>query len=194
MAAIYILIPVAYLAGSVNIGVLLFRAAGKPDPREFFSGNPGVFNIYRQSGPAWAGVVLALDTGRAALAAAAGLYFMPVEQIPFVGLALILGNRYPLFHGFQGGKGVANYLGFTMVIHPLMAGISAFLWVAVYKVARKAFVGSFAMVLVLAVGMIMKCGVGWGAVSTTLVTVGVIFWAHRPNVQAFLEKRTGTRG
>ncbi|HHC24907.1 MAG TPA: glycerol-3-phosphate acyltransferase, partial [Desulfobacterales bacterium] len=30
---------------------------------------------------------------------------------PWIGLSLILGNRFPCFHGFQGGKGVANYLG-----------------------------------------------------------------------------------
>ncbi|MBF0100353.1 MAG: glycerol-3-phosphate acyltransferase, partial [Desulfobacterales bacterium] len=50
-----ILCFIAYLLGSVNFSILLFKLMGKTDPRKQFSGNAGVVNVYRQSGIMWAG-------------------------------------------------------------------------------------------------------------------------------------------
>ena len=55
----------AYLAGSINFAILLFRLIGKDDPRMHFSGNAGVTNVYRQAGWPLAALVLILDMGRA---------------------------------------------------------------------------------------------------------------------------------
>ena len=66
----------------------------------------------------WAAVVLLLDVGRAVGLAALALALLPFALVPWVGLALVAGNRFPCFHGFRGGKGVASYLGFTIPIAP----------------------------------------------------------------------------
>jgi glycerol-3-phosphate acyltransferase PlsY len=59
----------AYLAGSINFAILLFRLLGKDDPRTRFSGNAGVTNVYRQAGWPLAAMVLVLDVGRAMVVA-----------------------------------------------------------------------------------------------------------------------------
>ena len=41
----------AYLAGSVNFSIILFRLLGRDDPRKSFSGNAGTTNVYRLAGP-----------------------------------------------------------------------------------------------------------------------------------------------
>jgi glycerol-3-phosphate acyltransferase PlsY len=126
----------AYAAGSINFSILLFRILGKGDPRKEFSGNAGVTNVYRQGGYLWATVVLLMDLARAMGIALISTSLLQMELVPWVGLGLILGNRFPCFHNFRGGKGVANYLGFTTVIAPLAAGVAALSWVVTYSIFR----------------------------------------------------------
>ena len=113
-----LLILLGYLAGSVNFAIILLRLLGREDPRTQFSGNAGTMNVRRQAGKGWASVVLLLDVGRAAALAALALYLLPVALVPWVGTALVLGNRFPCFHRFRGGKGVASFLGFTIPLAP----------------------------------------------------------------------------
>ena len=116
---IVILSVIAYLAGSINFAILIFKIFGKEDPRSKFSGNPGVTNIYRQAGKVWAALILILDIARSIGIAVLSIHILKFEFVPIIGFFLILGNRYPCFHQFRGGRGVANYLGFTVILSPL---------------------------------------------------------------------------
>ena len=155
-ATIIIAFLIAYIAGSINFSIFLFKALGKSDPREKFSGNPGVTNVRRQAGLMWASVVLSLDMGRALLTCYLSLRYLDLVFLPWVGLFLILGNRYPCFHKFKGGKGVANFLGFTAYFVPLAAIAASAGWVVTYLMTKKPFIGSFVMIAVLSAGTIMK--------------------------------------
>jgi acyl phosphate:glycerol-3-phosphate acyltransferase len=177
-----ILLPATYLVGSVNFPILLFRILGRDDPRYHFSGNAGVTNVYRQAGLWWAGLILLLDLGRAFAISGAALYLLPIYDAPSAGLALILGNRFPCFHQFRGGKGVASYLGFTALISPLSAIISAILWLVVYGVVRIPFIASFFMTASLMVGTIIACGYHPVATGGAIATALFIFYNHRRNM------------
>jgi glycerol-3-phosphate acyltransferase PlsY len=157
MKNIILSIILAYLAGSLNFSILLFKILGKEDPRGEFSGNPGVVNVYRQAGLPVAALVWLLDMGRSIGVALVCISLLSTALVPIGGLALILGNRYPCFHQFSGGKGVANYLGFTTIIAPLAAGTSALAWLVTFALVRIPFVGSFVMVSMLGVGTLLVC-------------------------------------
>jgi glycerol-3-phosphate acyltransferase PlsY len=173
----------AYVAGSVNFSILVFRFTGREDPRQHGSGNPGATNVYRQAGLAWAAGVLLLDMGRAMAVALLATTLLPVWQIPWVGLGLIMGNHWPLFHRFQGGKGVANYLGFTVIITPVWALIGALAWGTAHLVWQTPFLSSFAMVLCLAVGTALVQGMGaWGGLGAA-ATVVFIVACHHANIR-----------
>jgi len=118
---IILMLILAYIAGSINFAILLFKILGREDPRNKFSGNPGTSNVYRQAGMHWAAMVLILDMGRAVFIALISLNLLKTNYVPWIGFALILGNRFPCFHQFKGGKGVANFLGFAAVINPYTA-------------------------------------------------------------------------
>ena len=182
LTTIAILLPAAYIAGSVSFSILLFRMLGRDDPRYHFSGTAGTTNVYRQAGLFWAGVVLLLDLGRALAVSWAALYLLPINYVPWVGLALILGNRFPCFHQFRGGKGVASYLGFTAIISPYSAAFSALVWVGVYGIVRIPFIASFFMTFVLMVGTIIICGYQALATAGAIATALFIFYNHRQNV------------
>lgn len=176
----------AYIAGSVNFAILVFRARGLGDPRAGFSGNPGVTNVYRQAGMAWAALVLVLDIARAMAVAFAALYYLDTDQGPLVAFFLVAGNRFPCFHGFRGGKGVANYLGFNIIFSPMFAALSAAVWVAVHGVSRKPFIASLFMVLTLAAGMLAICGLTLSSVVGTAGTVALIVHGHLANLKSLL--------
>jgi glycerol-3-phosphate acyltransferase PlsY len=186
-------IVLAYLAGSINFSILLFKISGKEDPRKEFSGNPGVVNVYRQAGLLMAALVWLLDMGRAIGVALACSYLLSTALVPIGGLALILGNRFPCFHQFRGGKGVANYLGFTTIIAPQAAGISALAWLATFAVFRIPFVGSFVMVLILGAGTLLACNYDSLSAAAAAATVALIYYGQKRNVVELIQKRKGRR-
>ena len=185
MTSFLIILAGAYLAGSVNFAILLFAFLGKGDPRSRFSGNAGTVNVGRQAGAGWAALVLLLDLARAAAVAWAALSFLPGGQAPWAGLALVLGNSYPCFHGFRGGKGVAAYLGFTIPIAPLAALLSALVWGGVYGLTRLPFAASFGMVAVLAAGTVTASAWDPAASAATVLTALWIYGRHQRNVKEF---------
>ena len=185
---ILILFFLAYIAGSINFAILLFKVIKKDDPRTKFSGNAGTTNVYRIAGTFWAAAVFLLDIGRAVGVAAVSLHLLNPEFAPLAGLGLVLGNTYPLFHQFKGGKGVANYLGFTTLLSPLSAGLSALAWVIIYLIIRTPFIASFFMIAVLASGTIIINNFKPAAITGSTLTLFLILFNHRINLKEYLNK------
>jgi glycerol-3-phosphate acyltransferase PlsY len=181
----------AYLAGSVNFAVLFFKLAGREDPRSRFSGNAGTTNVYRQAGIPWAVLILVLDVGRAVAVAVAARHYITTEGgwLVWAGFFLILGNSFPCFHGFRGGKGVASYLGFTALIVPWGAMLAAVVWVLVYGVMRMPFIASFFMVAVLSIGHALSFQWAPAASAAAVATFALIVFNHRINIMQYRKDR-----
>ena len=182
MEKIILIYLVAYLAGSINFAIVFFKLAGKTDPRLSFSGNAGTTNVYRQAGYFWAAVILLLDLGRALGVAALAVYYLEVRYLPWAGFFLVLGNSFPCFHNFRGGKGVANYLGFTALISPWMALASAAIWLIAYGIGRITFIASFFMVFALALGQAFTLHWKFSALAGAAATFLLILFNHRKNI------------
>lgn len=182
MTEIILICLIAYLAGSVNFAIIFFKLAGKDDPRLNFSGNAGTTNVYRQAGRVWAAIVFLLDIGRAVAIAALAVYWIEAPFVPWAGFFLILGNSFPCFHGFHGGKGVANYLGFTAFVTPLSALLAAVIWLAVYGIYRIPFVASFFMVFALSIGLEFSFDWNFIAIIGASATFVLILFNHRRNI------------
>jgi glycerol-3-phosphate acyltransferase PlsY len=182
MEKIFLIHLFAYLAGSVNFAIIFFKLTGKEDPRLSFSGNAGTTNVYRQAGYFWATVILLLDIGRALGVAAVAVHFLEGKYLPWAGFFLVLGNSFPCFHGFRGGKGVANYLGFTALVAPWAALIAATIWLVIYGIVRITFIASFFMVFTLVCGQAYTLHWQLCAVSGTLGTFLLILFNHRKNI------------
>jgi len=180
----------AYLAGSVNFAIIFLKLAGKVDPRLNFSGNAGTTNVYRQAGILWAAVVFLLDIGRAITVAFMANYFLKNTLLPWACFFLVLGNTFPCFHGLRGGKGVANYLGFTLLVAPWSAVFAAAIWLAVYGIGHVTFIASFFMVFILACGQALTLHWHLKAVTGALATFLLILFNHRKNIANY-GKTTG---
>ncbi len=183
------MVLVTYLAGSINFAIIALRLLGKEDPRTKFSGNAGTTNVFRQAGGGWAALVLILDVGRAAGLALLAMALLPLAFVPWIGLALVAGNRFPCFHGFRGGKGVASYLGFVVPIAPWGAAAACLAWVAVHRIIRIPFIASFCMILVLGGAVVAAGDEGVLPVAGTAVTVALIVFNHKRNIVTLLDER-----
>ncbi|WP_447556599.1 glycerol-3-phosphate 1-O-acyltransferase PlsY [Vreelandella sp. EE22] len=118
-----------YLCGSWLAALSVCRLAGVADPRVSGSCNPGVSNVLRLYGPRLAGVTLVLDAAKAMpVVWAVKWHGLPVWVQGAVGLAVLLGHSYPLWHGFRGGKAVASAFGALLVLVPWVALVSAACW------------------------------------------------------------------
>ena len=132
------LLPIgAYLFGSISSAVLVCRAMGLGDPRDYGSGNPGATNVLRLGGKKAAAITLAADFAKGwlpvALAQAFGLSAMVVALI---GAGAFGGHLYPAFFKLRGGKGVATAAGvFTALNFAFGAGLFG-VWLAVALIFR----------------------------------------------------------
>lgn len=195
MKEIIIICLGAYVIGSINFAIVFFKLTGRTDPRLSFSGNAGTTNVYRQAGLPWAVLILILDIGRALAVAALAMHFLYGAWLPWAGFFLVLGNSFPCFHGFRGGKGVANYLGFTLLFAPWAALVSAIIWVSIYYgVKRVPFVASFFMVAVLALGNAYPFQWAFTASLGAGATFVLIVFNHRRNLLDFRKRNEAGPG
>ncbi len=172
-----------YLAASLNFALLLARGRLIPDLREQGSGNPGVSNVYRICGPAWAAIILALDITRAVGAALASLRWLPPGLAPWGALALVTGNIFPAFHRLRGGKGVANLLGFVAGLDPLWAPAAALLWPISFAAVRATHLSSFVMLLALIYVAARRFAFHPASLAAMGASFILIVWAHRQNLR-----------
>jgi hypothetical protein len=113
-----LLILGGYLFGSISAAIVVCKLMGLPDPRTEGSRNPGTTNVLRLGGKKAAILTLAGDMlkGLLPVLIARALHAGPEVQA-VTALAAFLGHLYPVFFGFQGGKGVATALGVFFGLH-----------------------------------------------------------------------------
>ena len=145
--ATLISIPVAaYLLGSIPFGLLLGKLFGAADVRKAGSGNIGATNVARVAGPLAGVLTLLLDAAKGALAVmfASRLAEQSSTWMMIGGLAALVGHCFPIWLGFQGGKGVATAAGVFLVLCPPALLGAAILFVLVVAYWRFVSLGSIA--------------------------------------------------
>ena len=182
----WLLVPFAYLLGSLSSAVITSRLMGLPDPREEGSKNPGATNVLRLGGKKAAIFTLLGDLlkGVAPLLVAKAVA-APNEVLALVGLAAFLGHLYPVFFGFKGGKGAATALG-VLAGYSWLVGLFALMtWLTVAYVSR---ISSLAALTAAALAPFFVWFVLGSAVLTlaTVLMCAILFWRHKSNIQRIL--------
>jgi glycerol-3-phosphate acyltransferase PlsY len=106
---------VAYLIGSIPFGLVLTRLAGYGDIRAIGSGNIGATNVLRTGSKKLALLTMLLDVAKGAVAVLIGQNFGP-EIAVTAGAGVVLGHLFPVWLGFNGGKGVATAGGVILAL------------------------------------------------------------------------------
>src|SRR5919109_5364848 len=112
---IVLAVLVAYLIGSFSFAIAVSRLMRLPDPRSYGSKNPGATNVLRTGSKAAAALTLVGDALKGFVAVWLAQRYAP-EAAPYAALAVFLGHLFPVYHRFQGGKGVATAAGVLLAI------------------------------------------------------------------------------
>ena len=190
MGLLIIGIVVAYLLGSISSAIVVSKLLGLPDPRGFGSGNPGATNVLRAGSKSGAALTLAGDVAKGWLPVfiVMQLGYPPGLMLGLVGLAAFLGHLYPLYFGFQGGKGVATALGVILAISPLTGALVILTWALVAAIFRYSSLAALIAALAAPVYLALIQPEPW-LVTVICVLVVVLYARHYGNIQRLL---TGT--
>jgi len=186
----------SYLIGAIPVGFLVARAAGGFDIRGKGSGNIGATNVLRTLGPVPAVLTLLGDVVKGYLAVRVAEVLGPEPAWGAAGALLaVVGNCWPVFLRFRGGKGMATALGAFLALVPKAVLPAAVLFIAILAISRYVSLAYIAAVLVLPVGAFV---LGYPRASTGAAALAalVILWRHRENIRRLTggkENRLGGR-
>jgi len=191
LSAVFIVF--AYLAGSLSSAIIVCRMLGLDDPRTVGSGNPGTTNVLRHFGKKPALLTLAGDVLKGLLPiVAARLAELPLDVLGAVGVAAFIGHLFPIFFKFQGGKGVATFIGVLLGFAWPVAGAFIGVWLLVAMLFRYSSLAGMAAAVS---NPAIAAALGYDAHLTPIsVMVALIIWRHRSNIRNLLSGEEGKIG
>lgn len=182
----WLLVPLAYLLGSISSAIIVCRLMGLPDPRTQGSNNPGATNVLRIGGKKAAAITLFGDMLKGLLPVlAVHLLSDSILLLASTAMAAFLGHLYPLFFGFKGGKGVATALGTQFGIHWQLGLAVAAIWLFMAKGLK---ISSLAALVSMALAPLLIWLIQ-PAVELLVMQVVMslmLFWRHRSNIRNLL--------
>jgi acyl phosphate:glycerol-3-phosphate acyltransferase len=192
----YLLLPAAYLLGSISSAVLIARIMHLQDPRTVGSKNPGATNILRYGGKTAAALTLLGDLLKGVLAVAiARLVTGEPLVLASVGLLALVGHVYPVFFGFRGGKGVATSFGVWLALSPWVALALILTWLVAAALFRYSSLSALIATALcpLYVWLLLH---PWPYVVLSIAMGALLIWRHRSNIGKLLagkESRIGPK-
>ncbi|HLS55795.1 MAG TPA: glycerol-3-phosphate 1-O-acyltransferase PlsY [Zeimonas sp.] len=202
MNALYgvLAVVVAYLIGSVSFAVVISKAMGLADPRSYGSKNPGATNVLRTGNKAAAALTLLGDAAKGLVAvlvakALATRFGFGDGTIALVALAAFVGHLFPVFHRFQGGKGVATAAGVLLALHPLLGLGTLVTWLLIAFFFRYSSLAALVAAVFAPLWYLFLFGPDPIAAAVAIMSV-LLVWRHAGNIQNLLsgkESRIGQK-
>ncbi len=178
---------IAYLLGSISTGILLSRPTGH-NLRKEGSGNTGASNALRVLGLKYGALVFLGDSCKAALAVLIGRWIAGQEGAMLAGLFVVLGHNWPVFFGFQGGKGIACSVAVLLLTFFWQGAAAGLICLAVIYFTKYISLGSMTMLLVFFL-LILFTQPLWPTAAWALLLLILGVYRHRGNIQRL---RNGT--
>ena len=146
-----------YLLGSIPFGLIITKIFGYGDIRKIGSGNIGATNVLRTGNKGLAIATLLLDAIKGTIAiiitqlVIANFYANVTYNISIaamVGLAAIIGHCFPLWLSFNGGKGVASFIGVITILYWPLGLIAVAVWLLMARIFNISSLAALIMVTV----------------------------------------------
>jgi acyl phosphate:glycerol-3-phosphate acyltransferase len=184
-----VIVAAGYLLGSMPWGYWLVRLVKHDDIRRHGSGNIGGTNVWRAYGWRLGLPVVVLDTLKGFVPALVGALVVSDLTGVLAGAAAMLGHWRPLFLRWQrGGKMVATCGGAFLGVAPVVGGIGAAVWIAVFLVFRYASLASMAAAASLPLIAVLL-NESWPVIAFAATAAVAVVVLHRANIARL---RSGT--
>jgi glycerol-3-phosphate acyltransferase PlsY len=177
-----LLILAGYVLGSMPWGYWLVRLFKGEDIRSQGSGNIGGTNVWRVYGWRLGLPVVLLDTAKGFVPALVATQVESHLAGVLAGGAAMLGHWRPMFLRWQrGGKVVATCGGAFLGVAPIVGGIGAGVWIAVFLLFRYASLASIAAALSLPLAAVLL-DEPWPVIAFAAVAALAVVVLHRANI------------
>ena len=199
-----LLIPIAYLIGSVSFAVVVSKCMRLPDPHSYGSGNPGATNVLRTGNKRAAVLTLLGDALKGFVAVVLARMILGEESLSSslnswilcgVVVAVFLGHLFPIFHGFKGGKGVATACGILFGINWILGLATLATWIIVAKFMRYSSLAALAAAVFGPIYFVFLFGFRPMGIAL-LIVCALLIWRHRSNIHNLMngkESRIGSK-
>jgi glycerol-3-phosphate acyltransferase PlsY len=179
-ALIYLLaLVLGYLLGSIPFGLILAKLFGLGDLRNIGSGNIGATNVLRAGSKWLAALTLILDAAKGTVAVLVAARWGETAAM-LAGLGAFLGHLFPVWLRFDGGKGVATFIGLLLGLYWPAAAVFCGVWLLIALLSRysslAALVASGA-----SVGALALTG-QWRLAALFLVLTALLYIRHAGNI------------
>jgi glycerol-3-phosphate acyltransferase PlsY len=185
-----ILATAAYFIGSVSFAVIVSRAFGMPDPRTYGSGNPGATNVLRSGRKSAAVITLMGDVFKGWVAVWIAARFAHPENAALTmacaGALAVIGHMYPVFHRFDGGKGVATAVGVLLGFHGYIALGALTTWVIIAFFFRMSSLASITAAAFAPFATWMFYGFAHPFFASVTIVAVLLIYRHQANIKKIL--------
>jgi glycerol-3-phosphate acyltransferase PlsY len=184
MELIYISIY-SYVLGSIPFGLVLTKIFLKKDIRETGSGNIGATNVLRTGKTTLGAATLLLDGLKAYTSVLVTLNFFP-DYIYLSALLCFLGHIFPIWLRFNGGKGIAVYLGVLFAFSLNLGFIFVISWIVILYISKISSLSSLiASVIILLYSITLN---NFNMSLFFFIIFIIVMYTHRENISRIRNK------
>ena len=175
----------SYTLGSIPFGLLITKIFLKKDIRKIGSGNIGATNVLRAGKKSLGIATLLLDALKAYASVLMTLNFAP-DYIYLSALLCFLGHVYPIWLKFNGGKGIAVYLGVLFAFSIYLGLIFIVSWVLILYISKYSSLSSLISSVI-----IFLYSINLNNFNMSLfffIIFVIIIYTHRENISRIRDK------
>ena len=179
-----IIIVISYLFGSIPFGLLLTKLFLKKDIRNIGSGNIGATNVLRSGNKIVGYSTLLLDILKAILPVIYVKFNYP-DFIYISSLCVFLGHVFPIWLRFNGGKGVATYVGILFSINLIYGLVFGITWIIIFLVTKYSSLSSLFGSLSIPIYLFI---INDDQIVFFIIMLVLIIYTHRENIKRLKNK------
>ena len=174
-----IIILSSYILGSIPFGLILTKIFLKKDIRDIGSGNIGATNALRTGNKFIGYLTLVLDIIKAVVPVVYIKFNFP-DFIYISSLSVFLGHVFPIWLKFQGGKGVATYLGILFSLNLIYGFVFIGFWIITFLISKYSSLSSIIASLAIPIYLLIFAKSNF--IFFTIMFILILF-THRENVK-----------
>ncbi len=180
-----LVISISYVMGSIPFGLLLTKIFLKKDIREVGSGNIGATNVLRTGNKTIGYLTLILDVIKAVIPVLYIKFKFP-ELIYISSLSVFIGHVFPVWLKFNGGKGVATYVGILFSINYILGIVFVFSWLVIFFISKYSSLASILSSLTIPIFIFLNSN--YENKYFFIILFVLILYTHRENVKRLINK------
>ena len=175
----------SYILGSIPFGLVLTKIFLKKDIREIGSGNIGATNVLR-AGKKTLGIATLLLDALKAYASVLITLNLSSDYVYLSALLCFLGHIFPIWLKFNGGKGIAVYLGVLFAFSIYLGFIFVVSWIIVLYLSKYSSLSSLISSLVIFLYSIILNNFNMSLFFFIILII--VIYTHKENISRIKDK------